>query len=608
MIEAAVFYATSLLITQIFRKYFSYAIARAFSLLFLSLSTYTLSIFIPFKISFYISFAVILSLSIYYYIKLYYFNILEKSEIVFAAVYTFFLTLRYMDPTIFDSEKFMDMAIVNSILKAKSMHPNDPFLAGFKLDCYYYFGHVIAAVIVLLSFSPPEVGYNIAVAAIPAYSALLFFELSKSIRFLTLALFSGNLYSVVDFFNRFVNSKPIDILYYWNSTRVIEGTINEFPYFSFIHADLHAHVIAIFLKILLFSLILRKNYFPTTLTLFAIFATNSWDYPLAFLLVLLISFTEKDKKLLYYSFFSFLLVIPFYLSMNFPAAKIFLSTEKTDPVQFLMYAFFPISLCYLLLRQKIVIVTSIPAFIISPILAIVSPLLTSALINLKKDSREAFLIASVVSFALPEFLAIESRMNTVFKFYLFAWISAYLYISLKFNSNKKWKNIIVNILLILSLIYPIAATPVRYHGFENTLDGMYFLKYYGEYEAVKWLQGKDGIIIEEGCSKILCGYSYAGRVAAFTGNPAVVAWTNHEFSWRRNLEVLIERSKDVESFYRAENCEDMYKIIEKYNIKYIFVGVEEIKTFDVDPKKFENCFEVVFKHGNAVIFTKNRSA
>ncbi|MET1124234.1 MAG: DUF2298 domain-containing protein [Archaeoglobaceae archaeon] len=585
MIHALNFYLASLLITPVFRE-FEYGIARMFSLLVLSSATFALSIFLPFKTAFYISFSAMLLISI---LRIKDFKI-PKEEAVFAATYSFFTILRFVDPTILDAEKFMDMAFVNSILKATSMPPDDPFMAGMKLDCYYYFGHVIAATIVMMSFAPPEIGYNVAVAAIPAYSALLFYEFSRSLRWTILALFSGNLFAVVDLVDRIARARPIDGSYYWNATRVIEGTINEFPYFSFIHADLHAHVIAIPLVLLLFVSLQKRRYEVLPLTLFAIFASNTWYFPLSLLLVV----GTFDRKVIAYSSLSFIPILAFYLSMNTPAAKVEFVGEKSDPLQFLLYAAFPLAVCYLSTDRRALysLPIAIAASTASPILALLIPVLFT------KRQSLPFAVAAFAAFTIPEFVAVESRMNTVFKFYLFGWLSAYAAASLSVERKK-----LLTVLLALSLVYPVVATPVRYHEFENTLDGMNFVRSYGEYEALKWLQERRGVVIEEGCSKILCAYHYGGRVAAFTGNPAVIAWTNHEYVWRRDMKEIVERSRDVESFYRAESCDEMWRIVEKYNVSYIFVGVEEERVFGVKAEKFERCFEKVFEDVNAVVFS-----
>jgi YYY domain-containing protein len=45
-----------------------------------------------------------------------------------------------------------------------------------------------------------------------------------------------------------VEHQPFDIptnWWYWNASRVIPGTINEFPFFTFLYADLHAHLMAL---------------------------------------------------------------------------------------------------------------------------------------------------------------------------------------------------------------------------------------------------------------------------------------------------------------------------------------------------------------------------
>ncbi|MCX8172794.1 MAG: hypothetical protein N3D09_04185, partial [Archaeoglobaceae archaeon] len=159
-------------------------------------------------------------------------------------------------------------------------------------------------------------------------------------------------------------------------------------------------------------------------------------------------------------------------------------------------------------------------------------------------------------------------------------------------------------LIITSLAYPIIATPLRYnYAFaEFTLDGMSFTKLYGEYEALQWLKEKDGVVIEGGCTHgYFCAYQYGGRVAVFTGNPAVIAWTGHEFQWRRNYSAIAERAEDVRNFYTSKDCKEMARILDKYNVSYIFFGFEERKIFGSE-EFIEKCFEKVFESWNAKIF------
>jgi uncharacterized membrane protein len=163
---------------------------------------------------------------------------------------------------------------------------------------------------------------------------------------------------------------------------------------------------------------------------------------------------------------------------------------------------------------------------------------------------------------------------------------------------------IIALLLIVSLAYPIVATPLRYHSAEFTLDGMSFTRIYGEYEALKWLKEREGVVIEEGCTHgYFCAYQYGGRVAVFTGNPAVVAWTGHEFQWRRNYDSIAERAKDVRNFYTSRNCEEMAEILEKYNVSYVFFGFEERRIFGSVEQNIERCFIKVFESGEVKIFS-----
>ncbi len=624
VVYAVCFYVSSLLISIPFLKRFRYSDARMISLLFIALTSFLLSYAFPFKIVFYAVFSATILAAIITLLKDDEKRVrIEKDEIIFAAVFSFFIFLRFLDPAILDAEKFMDSAFMNAILKSTKFPPADPFFAGGELNFYYYFGHVIAAGITLMSFSPPEVGYNIAVAAVAAYSAIVTYGILKEKEHLAIAglvfvLFSGNLFSVVDLAYRLVHSIPIDGSYYWNATRVIEGTINEFPCFSFIHADLHAHVVAIPIKLLLISSLFRvwrgeSIYLPViTASLFATFATNSWDYPLLFACCLASAAALRSTNILAASILSLPLVFALYMSMSTAAAKFEWIAEKSDAVEFLMYAAFPLFLSYVFsANRKIVVLSlpiSIPAFFVTPVLAFTLPLMVSSVHGIyKRDLTSALLFAGCLAFILPEFVAVESRMNTVFKFYLTGWILTSLSASINLQWNRYGRYVITS-LLACCLLYPIAATPVRYAKHEYTLDGMAFMKAMdGDYWAVKWLQGKTGVIIEEGCTQgALCAYKYGGRVAAFTGNPAVIAWTNHEYVWRRNYTAIAERARDVRTFYITNSCDVMQKIVEKYDVKYIFVGYEERRIFKVTPEKFEKCFRKVYSYAGSAVFVSEK--
>lgn len=612
MIYPILFQFTSLLTALPFLRFLPYPLARFASILTATFVSFAIAYFVNFKIAFFIVFSALIVLAVLTCKR--YKPKLDESEVVFASVFYFFIFLRLLDPSIFDAEKFMDMAIINSILKSPNLPPNDPFFANEKLDCYYYFGHVLGSAIVLLSFSPPEIGYNIAVAAIPAFTATLIYGIfreNKKIAILAIffTIFSGNAYSFFDFISR---PFSIDFLYYWNSTRVIEGTINEFPYFSFIHADLHAHVFAIPMKVFLISLLLEKTkpYFMIPITLFTIFATNSWDFPLMLFFAVVFAISQRDKKVLFYSLASLLLVIPYYTTMNLPKTEIFFKFERTDVLQFLSYSATLLILAYAFLDKKPIaysIPIAIPIAFVSLSTATIAPLaIASIALLIKRSPAGSVLLTGALAFLVPDFITIDTRMNTVFKFYLIAWVFITIgaMVVAKDELRRETKAILL-LLILLGSVYPIVATPIRYNSAAMSLDGMEFTKRYGEYEAIKWLKDKEGVVIEEGCTRgLLCAYSYGGRVAVFSGNPAVVAWTNHEYQWRRDYASIAERAKDVREFYSANDCEVMQKIAEKYNVTYIFVGHEERKFFAISDATMENCFEKVFESAEVKIFRR----
>lgn len=91
-------------------------------------------------------------------------------EAIFLAALLFVAWMRAHDPTPWGTERPMDFAFFNAVQNTGIFPPNDPWLAGFSIN-YYYFGYVLMGAMALLSGLEPAVAYNLALALIFALSA-----------------------------------------------------------------------------------------------------------------------------------------------------------------------------------------------------------------------------------------------------------------------------------------------------------------------------------------------------------------------------------------------------------------------------------------------------
>lgn len=238
-------------------------------------------------------------------------------ETLFLVTFCAMLALRAAVPHITyviqdqAAEKFTDFAILNSLLTSDYFPPHDAWVSGFNLN-YYYFGHLLWAALIKLSRVRPEIGFNLALATVCALTAILSFSLgynfTRRLRWGFLACFLITFSSNVDGFLQLIEiaraaifdhpvTKPWYSAYnYWRSSRAVENTINEFPAFSFILGDLHAHLstLVIFLtglvlvlqiwrsvrhsrSLLRYELTHLDELFLAALLCGAMFAGNSWD-------------------------------------------------------------------------------------------------------------------------------------------------------------------------------------------------------------------------------------------------------------------------------------------------------------------------------------------
>jgi YYY domain-containing protein len=174
----------------------------------------------------------------------------SRGALWFWCPVAFFLIVRAAVPEILGAEKFMDLAFFNSIARHGAMPPLDPWMAGKTIN-YYYWGYLLAAALAKLASVSPFVSYNLAVATFAGYSftaaAALGSRLSGGRTLPALAsgvavVFAGNVVGALD-----ALKAPFDRGFdYWHASRVIGNgdTINEFPFFTFFHADLHPHLLA----------------------------------------------------------------------------------------------------------------------------------------------------------------------------------------------------------------------------------------------------------------------------------------------------------------------------------------------------------------------------
>ena len=92
-------------------------------------------------------------------------------DVLFLAAFAGWAAARAYDPAISHTEQPMDFALLNSVIRAESMPPQDPWLSGHSVS-YYYFGYVMHGVLAKVTGVEAAVAYNLAIALLFSLSVV----------------------------------------------------------------------------------------------------------------------------------------------------------------------------------------------------------------------------------------------------------------------------------------------------------------------------------------------------------------------------------------------------------------------------------------------------
>ena len=685
-------------------------------------------------------------------------RVLLAIEGLFALLFVTWIGVRMLQPDLWHpvvgGEKPMDFAYLNAVMKSTWFPPYNPWLSGTWIN-YYYFGFVIVGTLIKLVGTVPAIAYNLAVPLLFALTGVGAFSVAYNLsggqrrRRLRVALATG--LAAVVFTLLLGNLGVVHLLHqkliivgdvsfpstipglpnavslvrgvwrvmvergdltvrpetwYWHPTRIIPAEtgnpIAEFPAFTFLYGDLHAHMIAF--PLTLFALALAWSWARGRgqtlgslliggLVIGALRPTNTWDYP-TYLLFGILGLglgawslskrgPERDgsgdlslagrlaavgRRLAWQVptlvALTVVLYLPYIRHYVVGYSSVELWKGEGTPVRIYLWIYggllFPVvtwlvaGLMRLGREGRIpseglptlaglmiggVCVLGVVLWLLEVEVALVAvPIMALATLAFcvpgrvdveNADGREVpaglgrrHLLWLMVAAAMALSLTVEivvlkgdiGRMNTVFKFYLQVWIllaiSAAVSVVRIWRQTdgwdvpwgELWRGLMVLLILGGLLFLPLG---VRARAGDRmvpeaglTLNGMAFMEdavihdgreealveisLTGDYHAIHWMQEN-----VEGTPVILEGlgrreYLWANRVSVHTGLPTVVGWRWHQVQQRSGVggDIVNRRRDDVNLCYSTTSTAEAADILERYNVRYVYVGAYERAYYD----------------------------
>ena len=614
-------------------------------------------------------------------------SLIYWEEILFFAAFLMWTYLAGFHPAAYGTEKFMDYGFMEAMMRSDVLPARDLWYSQGHIN-YYYGGQYFAVFLTKLSHTRVELTYNLMRTFVAGLAFAMPFSLvyqmmvdrmkgqqrsERVIKGLPFAagLTAGTAVSIAGNMHYVIYAQIIPLIQkltgqevssYWfpDATRYIgynpyreeDRTIHEFPSYSFILGDLHAHVVNIMFVLLIIALLyvwlrgVRKKTVPVEtsmrekgfwkkqllmphLLVVSVFLgmfqwTNFWDFVIYYTVTLgtvlfanIIRFQGKIKKILAVTaaqmveiyLIAYLVILPFTLQFD----------TMVDGVGIAKYHSYFYQLLVLWGLPAVLSITFVAAILWEKLRGMEH----KSLYRLMKSIRTADLFTILMGLCaiglvvIPELVYVRdiyengnARANTMFKltyqaYILFALTMGYGIYRLLVVSKQKLFKVISGICLSF-LVWT-----VGYFGksvdswFGKVLDtskyqGLYALGYLEtdfpeDAAAIHWLKEniEDAPVVLEANGDSYTGYE---RVSTSTGLPTILGWYVHEWLWRNDTDDLNRKRDDIAAIYTSTDDLQVRNLIQEYDVSYIFVGSKEREKYEdtLNNDLLQSLGEIVF--------------
>ncbi len=560
---------------------------------------------------------------------------------VAGGVLLLFLAIRASNPAIFWGEKPMDSTFLRAFLRAETWPPGEPWMAGEPLH-YYSLGEVLAAVPILATDSGGGVGYNLMAATIPALAAAVLASLSLALArrprlagvgaLPLLALLSGNL--AWPFLLDLAREHRLFDLW-WATSRVIPGfAIDEYPLWTALFADLHAHFLALPVLLaaaawgwLAISLGGRKGWAAAAACGVAagvLAGTNPWDMPVLTGVLAVVAFlsprpTAALSRLAGAAVVSALAALPFLLELGSWATAgvagggLSLNRDGFAPwwalLEHLGLFLLPLAvLAGLVLRRRLLVVApaavlaGTTAYILLPssagaVAVGLAVLFAAALVGDRSGAAVrtgwGLALLATVLVATCERITVVDRMNTLFKTYNGLWLVLAVALGIQLLRRRgRARTALVAVWAPLELVavlnLPLGVAQgwlqPRIPSPRPTLDGTAFLPATDPqtWFLVRAIDGmaRPGDVLAEAAGD---PYGEYGRVTMHTGVPTVLGWPWHLQQRGQPAAAIEVRSTALEALYAGRDPTLRRRVLDTYGVSWVVLADVERRRYGLGP-------------------------